>query len=47
MNQKERHGENKMGRYKDYNYDQMRMIPVAFDRQIFPGSFVGCGSAAP
>lgn len=28
-----------MGRYKDYNYDQMKMIPVSFDRQILPGSF--------
>jgi len=28
-----------MARYKDYNYDQMKMIPVAFDRQILPGSF--------
>jgi transposase len=28
-----------MARYKDYNFDQMKMIPVAFDRQILPGSF--------
>jgi transposase len=28
-----------MGRYKDYNYDQMKMIPVSFERQILPGSF--------
>lgn len=28
-----------MARYKDYDYDQMKMIPVAFDRQILPGSF--------
>jgi transposase len=28
-----------MGRYKEYSYDQMKMIPVAFDRQILPGSF--------
>ncbi|WP_321529263.1 transposase [Sedimenticola selenatireducens] len=28
-----------MARYKEYNYDQMKMIPVAFDRQILPGSF--------
>lgn len=28
-----------MGRYKDYNYAQMKMIPVSFDRQILPGSF--------
>ena len=28
-----------MGRYKECNYDQMKMIPVSFDRQILPGSF--------
>ena len=28
-----------MARYKDYNYDQMKMIPVSFDKQILPGSF--------
>ena len=28
-----------MARYKDYDYDQMKMIPVSFDRQILPGSF--------
>jgi transposase/C4-type Zn-finger protein len=28
-----------MARYKDYNFDQMKMIPVSFDRQILPGSF--------
>src|SRR5512147_672005 len=28
-----------MGRYKDYNYDQMKMLPISFDRQILPGSF--------
>jgi len=28
-----------MARYKDYNYDQMKMIPVAFEHQILPGSF--------
>lgn len=28
-----------MARYKDDNRDQMKMIPVAFDRQILPGSF--------
>ncbi|PLX62141.1 MAG: transposase, partial [Sedimenticola selenatireducens] len=28
-----------MARYKEYNYDQVKMIPVAFDRQILPGSF--------
>lgn len=28
-----------MARYKDYSYGQMKMIPVAFERQILPGSF--------
>jgi len=28
-----------MARYKDYNYDQTKMLPIAFDRQILPGSF--------
>ncbi|MGD8644816.1 MAG: IS1182 family transposase [Chromatiales bacterium] len=28
-----------MPRYKDYNYDQMKMIPVSYDRQILPGTF--------
>ena len=28
-----------MARYIDYNYDQMKMIPVAFSQQIIPGSF--------
>ena len=28
-----------MPRYKDYDYDQMKMIPVSFNRQILPGSF--------
>lgn len=28
-----------MGRYKDYNYEQMKMIPVSYERQILPGSF--------
>jgi transposase len=28
-----------MARYKEYDYDQMKMIPVSFDRQILPGSF--------
>ncbi len=27
-----------MARYIDYNYDQMKMIPVAFSQQIVPGS---------
>lgn len=28
-----------MARYIDYNYDQMKMIPIAFSQQIVPGSF--------
>ena len=28
-----------MARYIDYNYDQMKMIPVAFSQQIVTGSF--------
>lgn len=28
-----------MPRFKDYDYNQMKMIPLAFDRQILPGSF--------
>ena len=28
-----------MARYKDTNNDQMKMIPVSFESQIFPGSF--------
>ena len=28
-----------MARYKDYDYGQMKMIPVSFERQILPGSF--------
>ena len=28
-----------MARYKAYNLDQMKMIPVAFSQQILPGSF--------
>ena len=28
-----------MARYKDTNYDQMKMIPVSFGSQILPGSF--------
>lgn len=28
-----------MERYKDYNYDQTKMLPISFDRQILPGSF--------
>ena len=28
-----------MARFKDYNYDQTKMIPISFDRQILPGTF--------
>lgn len=28
-----------MARFKDYNYDQTKMIPILFDRQILPGTF--------
>ncbi len=28
-----------MARYKDYNFDQMKMIPVSFNRQILPSNF--------
>jgi transposase len=28
-----------MARYKDYNYDQAKLLPVSFSRQILPGSF--------
>ena len=28
-----------MARYKDYSYDQGKMIPVYFKDQILPGSF--------
>lgn len=28
-----------MARYKDYNYDQAKMIPIAFKDQILPGTF--------
>ena len=28
-----------MPRFKDANYDQVKMIPIAFDRQILPDSF--------
>ena len=28
-----------MARYKDYDYNQSKMIPVSFDQQILPGSF--------
>ena len=28
-----------MARYKHYDYGQMKMLPVSFDRQILPGTF--------
>lgn len=28
-----------MPHFKDYDYNQMKMIPIAFDKQILPGSF--------
>lgn len=28
-----------MARFKDYSYDQTKMIPISFDRQILPGTF--------
>lgn len=28
-----------MARYKPYDFDQMKMLPISFDRQILPGSF--------
>lgn len=28
-----------MARYKDYNYDQSKLIPINFSEQILPGSF--------
>lgn len=28
-----------MARYKDYSYDQTKLIPIAFHRQVLPGSF--------
>ncbi len=31
-----------MARYRDYDYGQMKMIPVSFERQILPGSFEHC-----
>ncbi len=27
-----------MPRFKDHNYDQTKMIPISFDRQILPGT---------
>ena len=28
-----------MPRFKDYNYDQTKMLPVSFEQQIIPGTF--------
>jgi len=28
-----------MARYKDYSYEQTKLIPVSYDRQILPGTF--------
>ena len=28
-----------MARYKDYNYEQSKLIPIAFSKQIYPGTF--------
>ena len=28
-----------MARYKHYNYDQLKLLPVSFSRQILPGTF--------
>lgn len=28
-----------MARYKDYNYDQLKLLPITFSRQILPGTF--------
>jgi len=28
-----------MPRFKDYDYKQMKMLPISFDKQILPGSF--------
>lgn len=28
-----------MARYKKYNYGQMKLLPVSFERQILPGTF--------
>ena len=28
-----------MPRYKDYCYDQSKLIPISFERQITPGTF--------
>lgn len=28
-----------MARYKPYDYGQMKLLPISFERQILPGSF--------
>jgi len=28
-----------MARYKEYSYEQTKLIPLSFDRQILPGTF--------
>ena len=28
-----------MARYKDYSYEQTKLIPLSFDHQILPGTF--------
>jgi transposase len=28
-----------MARYRDYDYDQMKLLPIAYAKQILPGSF--------
>jgi hypothetical protein len=28
-----------MARYKDYSYEQTKLIPIAFSNQILPGTF--------
>ena len=28
-----------MARYKHYNYDQLKLLPISFSRQILPGTF--------
>ncbi len=28
-----------MARYKGYNYDQAKFLPISFSRQILPGTF--------
>jgi len=29
----------KMAKYKNFSYDQTRLLPVSFNKQIQPGSF--------